>query len=240
MPQPHFLPARRRAAPGASRRLAQPGAAAAGRDAAGRGRRHRRVTMERVAAEAGVGKGTVFRRFESREGLMAALLDHRETAWQAAVISGPPPLGPGRRAVGPAAGLRPLPPGDHAAARRPDPGRGAGRHPLLRGVLLRGDARALPARRARGSAATCRCWRWRCSPPSRRRCSTSRSPSRGSRSSGSSTAGSTWPAGSPAGPAGPELTRGRPRAGPGRPRGGPRVGAARTSSRPPAPPTRPR
>jgi AcrR family transcriptional regulator len=53
------------------------------------------VTMERVAAEAGVGKGTVFRRFESREGLMGALLDHRETAWQAAVISGPPPLGPG-------------------------------------------------------------------------------------------------------------------------------------------------
>ena len=53
------------------------------------------VTMERVAAEAGVGKGTVFRRFESREGLMAALLDHRETAWQTAVISGSPPLGPG-------------------------------------------------------------------------------------------------------------------------------------------------
>ncbi len=53
------------------------------------------LTMERVAAEAGVGKGTVFRRFESREGLMGALLDHRETAWQAAVISGPPPLGPG-------------------------------------------------------------------------------------------------------------------------------------------------
>jgi AcrR family transcriptional regulator len=53
------------------------------------------VTMERVAAEAGVGKGTVFRRFESREGLMGALLDHRETAWQASVISGPPPLGPG-------------------------------------------------------------------------------------------------------------------------------------------------
>ncbi len=53
------------------------------------------VTMEAVAAEAGVGKGTVFRRFESRAGLMAALLDHTETAWQGAVISGPPPLGPG-------------------------------------------------------------------------------------------------------------------------------------------------
>jgi AcrR family transcriptional regulator len=53
------------------------------------------VTMERVAAEAGVGKGTVFRRFESREGLMGALLNRSETAWQAEVISGDPPLGPG-------------------------------------------------------------------------------------------------------------------------------------------------
>ncbi|CAN5414219.1 TetR/AcrR family transcriptional regulator [soil metagenome] len=53
------------------------------------------VTMDAVAARAGVGKGTVFRRFESREGLMAALLDRSETAWQAAVLSGPPPLGPG-------------------------------------------------------------------------------------------------------------------------------------------------
>ena len=53
------------------------------------------VTMEAVAVEAGVGKGTVFRRFGSRAGLMAALLDHTESAWQAGVISGPPPLGPG-------------------------------------------------------------------------------------------------------------------------------------------------
>ncbi len=53
------------------------------------------VTMDAVAARAGVGKGTVYRRFESREGLMAALLDHSETAWQTAILSGPPPLGPG-------------------------------------------------------------------------------------------------------------------------------------------------
>lgn len=53
------------------------------------------VTMDAVAREASVGKGTVFRRFESREGLMASLLDRSETAWQAAVLSGPPPLGPG-------------------------------------------------------------------------------------------------------------------------------------------------
>lgn len=53
------------------------------------------VTMDAVAAAAGVGKGTVFRRFDSREGLMAAVLNHSETEWQAQVMSGPPPLGPG-------------------------------------------------------------------------------------------------------------------------------------------------
>ena len=53
------------------------------------------VTMDAVAERAGVGKGTVFRRFGSRAGLMARLLDESEAAWQAAVISGPPPLGPG-------------------------------------------------------------------------------------------------------------------------------------------------
>ncbi len=53
------------------------------------------VTMDAVAHTAGVGKGTVFRRFGSREGLMGALLNRSETEWQASVISGPPPLGPG-------------------------------------------------------------------------------------------------------------------------------------------------
>lgn len=55
----------------------------------------RAVTMDAVACRAGVGKGTVFRRFGSREGLMGALLNHSETEWQAAVMGGPPPLGPG-------------------------------------------------------------------------------------------------------------------------------------------------
>ena len=53
------------------------------------------VTMDAVAARAGVGKGTVFRRFDSREGLMGALLNASESAWQAQVMSGEPPLGPG-------------------------------------------------------------------------------------------------------------------------------------------------
>lgn len=57
-----------------------------------------RVSMDAVARAAGVGKGTLFRRFESREGLMAAVLDRSETAWQAAILSGPPPLGPGAAA----------------------------------------------------------------------------------------------------------------------------------------------
>ena len=53
------------------------------------------VTMDAVAEAAGVGKGTVFRRFGNRAGLMARLLDESEAAWQGQVISGPPPLGPG-------------------------------------------------------------------------------------------------------------------------------------------------
>jgi len=53
------------------------------------------ITMDAVAAKAGVGKGTVFRRFGSRAGLMQALLDHSERELQQAFLFGPPPLGPG-------------------------------------------------------------------------------------------------------------------------------------------------
>ncbi|KMS77368.1 TetR family transcriptional regulator [Streptomyces viridochromogenes] len=53
------------------------------------------VTMEAVAAEAGVGKGTVFRRFGDRTGLLTALLDHSARNLQADFLGGPPPLGPG-------------------------------------------------------------------------------------------------------------------------------------------------
>jgi len=52
------------------------------------------VTMDDVAAAAGVGKGTLFRRFGSRAGLMLMLLDDDERASQQAFLFGPPPLGP--------------------------------------------------------------------------------------------------------------------------------------------------
>jgi AcrR family transcriptional regulator len=52
------------------------------------------VTMDDVAAAAGVGKGTVFRRFGSRAGLMMVLLDEDERDSQQAFLFGPPPLGP--------------------------------------------------------------------------------------------------------------------------------------------------
>ncbi|MER5177394.1 TetR/AcrR family transcriptional regulator [Streptomyces sp. NPDC002896] len=52
------------------------------------------LTMEAVAAAAKVGKGTVFRRFGDRFGLLLALLNQREEQLQAAFITGPPPLGP--------------------------------------------------------------------------------------------------------------------------------------------------
>jgi len=53
------------------------------------------VSMDEIAAEAGVGKGTLFRRFGSRAGLMLVLLDEDEKVEQQAMLFGPPPLGPG-------------------------------------------------------------------------------------------------------------------------------------------------
>ncbi|WP_448321249.1 TetR/AcrR family transcriptional regulator [Streptomyces sp. CO7] len=57
------------------------------------------LTMEAVAQAAGVGKGTVFRRFGDRTGLLFALLDHRERQFQTSFLSGPPPVGPGAPAL---------------------------------------------------------------------------------------------------------------------------------------------
>jgi AcrR family transcriptional regulator len=53
------------------------------------------TSMDDVAAAAGVGKGTVFRRFGSRAALASAVLDERERALQEDFIRGEPPLGPG-------------------------------------------------------------------------------------------------------------------------------------------------
>ena len=54
-----------------------------------------RVSMDEIAAEAGVGKGTLFRRFGDRAGLARAVIGERERRFQEELIRGQPPLGPG-------------------------------------------------------------------------------------------------------------------------------------------------
>jgi AcrR family transcriptional regulator len=54
-----------------------------------------RMTLDGVAAEAGVGRATLFRRFPDRGALLLALLDEHERELQDHVLSGTPPLGPG-------------------------------------------------------------------------------------------------------------------------------------------------
>lgn len=56
------------------------------------------VSMDAIAAAAGVGKGTLFRRFGDKSGLAAALLDERERELQEKILFGPAPLGPGEAA----------------------------------------------------------------------------------------------------------------------------------------------
>jgi AcrR family transcriptional regulator len=54
-----------------------------------------KLTMDGLADCAGLGKGTVFRRFGTRAGIFQAMLDDDERDFQEQVLSGPPPLGPG-------------------------------------------------------------------------------------------------------------------------------------------------
>jgi AcrR family transcriptional regulator len=53
------------------------------------------VDIREVARAAGVGVGTVYRRFGDKAGLVASLLDERERVFQDRLLTGPPPLGPG-------------------------------------------------------------------------------------------------------------------------------------------------
>lgn len=95
------------------------------------------VTMEAVAAAAHVGKGTVFRRFGDRTGLLTALLDHSSRKLQADFLGGPPPLGPGAppterlRAFGVAVLRRSAEQLDLQLAAQPEPTRRFA-HPSLR------------------------------------------------------------------------------------------------------------
>jgi AcrR family transcriptional regulator len=57
------------------------------------------VSMEDVACTAGVGTGTLYRRFGDRAGLALALLEEDTREFQNALIAGPPPLGPGAPAA---------------------------------------------------------------------------------------------------------------------------------------------
>ena len=53
------------------------------------------TSMDAIAQAAGVGKGTLFRRFGDRSSLVRALLEEREASFQEDFIRGAPPLGPG-------------------------------------------------------------------------------------------------------------------------------------------------
>ena len=53
------------------------------------------VTMEDIARAAGVGRGTLYRRYPDRAAIAVALLDEHERRLQEALLRGEPPLGPG-------------------------------------------------------------------------------------------------------------------------------------------------
>ncbi|WP_422520587.1 TetR/AcrR family transcriptional regulator [Streptomyces sp. 5.8] len=53
------------------------------------------VSLDAIAARAGVGKGTLYRRFGSKSGLAVALLDAQVGELQDKMLHGSPPLGPG-------------------------------------------------------------------------------------------------------------------------------------------------
>jgi AcrR family transcriptional regulator len=52
------------------------------------------VTMEDIAKAAGIGRGTLYRRYRDRASIARALLDEHERALQHEILRGAPPLGP--------------------------------------------------------------------------------------------------------------------------------------------------
>jgi len=52
------------------------------------------VSMDDIARAAGVGKGTLFRRFGDRSALLSAVYDERLAGLRKAIATGRPPLGP--------------------------------------------------------------------------------------------------------------------------------------------------
>jgi AcrR family transcriptional regulator len=57
------------------------------------------VSMDEIAAAAGVGKGTLFRAFGSRDKLLDAVFGARMAALREAIETGEPPVGPGTPAA---------------------------------------------------------------------------------------------------------------------------------------------
>lgn len=57
------------------------------------------VDVRQIASTAGVGMGTLYRRFGDKASVIAALIGDQERALQDALLRGPPPLGPGAPAL---------------------------------------------------------------------------------------------------------------------------------------------
>src|SRR5690349_4048051 len=54
-----------------------------------------KLDMRDIAQAAGVGVGTLYRRFGDKAGLLAAVIGDDERTLQEAILRGAPPLGPG-------------------------------------------------------------------------------------------------------------------------------------------------